>query len=230
MPANDLTTPTVAEVKFAGIIRSELLSITGVKKIAPCSRLTRLYSPGGPARSLFFLDAGLVKLVKPDTTGRELLLGFVRPGELFGEEAVLGQARTMYAEAMEESVAYEIPRGVFRNFCERKPRTWSLLTRLLLRRQSLFERKLELLFLQGVEQRIVRSLVELIPICGVQEAAGGAWSIRLSQRELASLVGATRETTSTTLNALARRGLIDLGRRRLVIASLDAIRSAVETE
>ncbi len=48
----------------------------------------------------------------------------------------------------------------------------------------------------------------------------------LSQSELASLIGATRETTSTTLNALARRGLIRLGRRLLIVNSADAVRSA----
>ena len=57
---------------------------------------------------------------------------------------------------------------------------------------------------------------------GLQE-----YSIPLSQSELASLIGATRETTSTTLNALARRGLVRLGRRLLVISSMDHVRNAV---
>jgi hypothetical protein len=43
---------------------------------------------------------------------------------------------------------------------------------------------------------------------------------------LASLIGATRETTSTTLNSLARRGLVRLGRRMLVVASVDHVRNA----
>jgi DNA-binding IclR family transcriptional regulator len=55
----------------------------------------------------------------------------------------------------------------------------------------------------------------------------GEYSLPLSQSELASLIGATRETTSTTLNALARRGLIKLGRRLLVVPSADNLRVAV---
>jgi CRP/FNR family transcriptional regulator len=52
------------------------------------------------------------------------------------------------------------------------------------------------------------------------------YSIPLSQSELASLIGATRETTSTTLNSLARRGLVRLGRRLLVVSSVDHLRNA----
>jgi CRP-like cAMP-binding protein len=50
--------------------------------------------------------------------------------------------------------------------------------------------------------------------------------IHISQNELASLVGATRETTSTTLNALARQGLIVLGHRLIMIPSLEMMREA----
>jgi len=52
-------------------------------------------------------------------------------------------------------------------------------------------------------------------------------SIPLSQGELASLIGATRETTSTTLNTLARRGVIRLGRRLIILPSLDAMSAVV---
>ena len=51
--------------------------------------------------------------------------------------------------------------------------------------------------------------------------------IHISQNELASLVGATRETTSTTLNALARQGLIVLGHRLVVIPSLELLHEAL---
>jgi hypothetical protein len=50
--------------------------------------------------------------------------------------------------------------------------------------------------------------------------------IHISQNELASLVGATRETTSTTLNGLSRPGLIVLGHRLVMIPSLENLREA----
>ena len=58
------------------------------------------------------------------------------------------------------------------------------------------------------------------------KANGAEYSIPLSQGELASLIGATRETTSTTLNALARKGVIRLGRRQLIVPSIDGVLEA----
>jgi CRP/FNR family transcriptional regulator len=56
---------------------------------------------------------------------------------------------------------------------------------------------------------------------------GDGCTIQLSQSEIANLIGATRETTSTTLNAMARRGIISLGRRIVNIPSLEALAAAL---
>ena len=76
-----------------------------------------------------------------------------------------------------------------------------------------------------MRSRLIFYLDELARI-GQPADAGGTSLIHISQNELASLVGATRETTSTTLNTLAREGLISLGHRLVVIPSLDALRNA----
>jgi len=83
------------------------------------------------------------------------------------------------------------------------------------------------LCLQDVEYRILYYLAELAGTVG-SRLNNQESSIPLSQGELASLIGATRETTSTTLNALARRSLIRLGRRQLIVISLDEVRSAAK--
>jgi CRP/FNR family transcriptional regulator len=94
----------------------------------------------------------------------------------------------------------------------------------LIRKDEL-ERKVEHLCLSDVKQRIVYYLQELARLNPVNEPAGNV--IHISQNELASLVGATRETTSTTLNALARQGLIVLGHRLVMIPSLQMLRESV---
>ena len=69
--------------------------------------------------------------------------------------------------------------------------------------------------------------LELAKTFGAKSNAS-EYSIPLSQGELASLIGATRETTSTTLNALARRGIIRLGRRQLIVPSVEGILAAAD--
>ena len=75
-----------------------------------------------------------------------------------------------------------------------------------------------------MKQRIVYYLNELARINPGADPSGSV--IHISQNELASLVGATRETTSTTLNSLARQGIIVLGHRLVMIPSLETMREA----
>ncbi|MBV9770706.1 MAG: Crp/Fnr family transcriptional regulator [Bryobacterales bacterium] len=96
---------------------------------------------------------------------------------------------------------------------------------MLTTRKRQLEKKIELLCLRDVEYRILYYVADLARMFGVR-ANGAEYSIPLSQGELASLVGATRETTSTTLNHLARKGVIRLGRRQLIVPSIDGVLEA----
>jgi len=104
---------------------------------------------------------------------------------------------------------------------------WRELSGLLTVRKRELEKKIELLCLHDVEYRILYYMAELAKTFGARSNAS-EYSIPLSQGELASLIGATRETTSTTLNALARRGIIRLGRRQLIVPSVEGILAAAD--
>jgi CRP/FNR family transcriptional regulator, cyclic AMP receptor protein len=211
---------------IAAIVRAELLHLDGVIKFAPNRRFTTLYSEGSPADSVLFLESGLVKLCKRGEEGKEIILQVVAPGELFGEQALgMEHTRATAAEVLQEGTIYVIPKEVFMRFCDGRPDMWRHVAQLLVQRKRELEKKIELLCMQDVEYRILHYMAELAGVFGAK-LDGHEYAIPLSQGELASLIGATRETTSTTLNLLARRGLIRLGRRQLVLASLDGVRTA----
>ncbi len=105
------------------------------------------------------------------------------------------------------------------------PELWREISGLLTSRKRQLEKKIELLCLRDVEYRILYYMADLARMFGAK-ANGAEYSIPLSQGELASLIGATRETTSTTLNALARKGVIRLGRRQLIVPSIDGVLEA----
>ena len=89
------------------------------------------------------------------------------------------------------------------------------------------ERKIEHLCQSDVRHRLIYYLVELARL---RPADTGGHVIHISQNELASLVGATRETTSTTLNGLSRQGLIVLGHRLVMIPCLEKLREAGDSQ
>lgn len=211
---------------IAAIVRAELLHQDGVIKFAPNRRFTTLYSEGSPADSVLFLDSGLVKICKRGEEGKEIILQVVASGELFGEQALgLENTRAAAAEVLQEGTIYVIPKDLFIRFCDGRMEMWRYVAQLLVQRKRELEKKIELLCMQDVEYRILHYMAELATSFG-QRLDSHEYAIPLSQGELASLIGATRETTSTTLNLLARKGLIRLGRRQLILASLEGVRSA----
>lgn len=207
-------------------MHEELLHREGVTKLVLSRRTAAVFNNGTPANNIYFLDSGLVKIEKTTESGKEILLGIVAPGEIFGEQALLGEgAFNVSAKVLEAGTAYAIPTDLFLRFCERRPEIWRLLVQHFLAKKNELERKIEHLCLSDVKQRIMFYLNELAALSVNADGAGSV--IHISQNELASLVGATRETTSTTLNALARQGLIVLGHRLVMIPSLDVMRDAV---
>jgi CRP-like cAMP-binding protein len=213
---------------LAGIVRSELINLDGVTRFSPNRRFATVYAEGGPADTLYFLESGLVKIYKRGPDNKEIILQVVGAGELFGEQALgTEQTRTISAEVLQEGLIYLIPRDLFLRSCEKRPDLWRELCGLLTLRKRELEKKIELLCLHDVEYRILYYMAELARTFGAKSNAA-EYSIPLSQGELASLIGATRETTSTTLNALARRGIIRLGRRQLIVPSVEGILTAAD--
>jgi CRP-like cAMP-binding protein len=217
-------------VSLTAALRSELINQEGVTKFSPNRRFATVFSEGSPAEALFFLESGLVKLYKRGADNKELILQIISSGELFGEQALTGESsRSVAAEILHEGVIYVIPRELFLRACERRPEFWRELSMFLTARNRQLEKKVELLCLRDVEYRILYYMAELAGTFGAK-SIGSEYSIPLSQGELASLIGATRETTSTTLNALARRGVIRLGRRQLIVPSIEGVRAAADQQ
>src|SRR6202050_1389777 len=211
---------------LAAVVRSDLIGQDGVTKFSPNRRFATVYSEGSPADMIFFIESGLVKTYKRGPDNKEIILQIVGSGEIFGEQSLgTESSRTMAAEVLQEGVIYVIPRDIFLRVCEKRPDLWREISGLRTVRKRQLEKKIELLCLRDVEYRILYYMADLAKTFGAK-SNGSEYSIPLSQGELASLIGATRETTSTTLNALARRGIIRLGRRQLIVPSIDGVLEA----
>jgi len=212
---------------LTSLIRSELLHVEGVRKLPPARRFTSLLTSETAPESVLFLDSGFVKVVRRGSDAKEVILSIIGPGEIFAEHALMHRfPRPFTAEILQEGVIYEIPREIFTFFCRQRPEVWQMLWEVALKRQLEAEQKTALLCLEDVEFRVLYYLGKLASQFAGPATDQEEYSLPLSQSELASLVGATRETTSTTLNALSRQGIVRLGRRLVTVRSLEALRNA----
>lgn len=211
---------------LAFAMRTMLLPQPEVSRVASIRRSTSLFSQGQAADSLYFVDDGLVKLTRTNDSGDRIILSICGPGELVGEE-VLAEDASSYqadAEALTTASLYQIPRATLVGTLRTNFEFAAALIDYLVHRKSALARKVELLCLHDVEYRILHYLAELSAL--VKPVINGeGYQLPITQAELAEMIGATRETTSTTLNQLERKGLVKLSRRLLTVPSPFALRS-----
>ncbi len=195
--------------------------LEGVVLRSRCRRGTLAYRAGDPADALFLLKSGKVKIGRADGDGKALILQILVPGDLFGEMALLGEThRPSSVEVLEEAAFWVIPRKSVLEWLQPRPEAWQILAGLLGRRLQAVEAAIERFRFWDVEQRVIHLLLELAQQHGEPVVDGIHLKLQISQKELAQLVGSTRETTSSILNRLGKRGVLRIKRRRLTISSM----------
>jgi CRP/FNR family transcriptional regulator, cyclic AMP receptor protein len=194
----------------------------------------RTYEPGDPIfgpsrdpRQVYVLEDGLVRIFRVTPAGAEFTLGYVRPGELFGEVSVLSdKPRETFAQAKVASKILSIPRTVFlATLRAHNPVLYSVTKRIAERVIALQSRAEDLIFLD-VRSRLVRLLVRLADEHGRRDDRGLAIGLPLTHDEIATLIGTSRQTVSLLLRELTDAGLVARRGRQLVLpkpAGLEAI-------
>lgn len=212
---------------LASAVRASLLSAPEVSRLASLRRSTSLFSQGQVADAIYFIEDGLVKLTRTNDRGGHIIVAICGPGHVIGEEALASDTDQYYTEAEVLSVSnlYRIPREILVHCVGTNPELSNALVSYLLHSKLNLAMKVELLCLHDVEYRILHYLAELSNLVKPLEDGEG-FQVPITQLELADLIGATRETTSTTLNQLERRGLVKLSRRLLTIPSPVTLRNA----
>ena len=212
---------------LASAVGNALLSTQDVSRLTSLRRSTALFSQGQAADAVYYIEDGLVKLTRTNEHGAHIILSICGPGHLVGEEALTNEPPVYYTEGevLSTSTIYRIPRETLIQTIVSNPELSNALVSYLLQRKLALATKVELLCLHDVEYRILHYLAELSALVKPQDDGEG-YQVPITQLELADLIGATRETTSTTLNQLERRGLVRLSRRLLTIPSPVTLRSA----
>lgn len=183
-----------------------------------------IYLPTDAAESVLVLAEGRVKVGSITDDGKQTILAFIEPGEVFGELAALdGEAREEFAEAAEKSTVILLPSELLRTLVEETPQLALGITRLIGLRRRRVERRLKSLLFRSNRQRLVSLLLELADQYGepatTEAGASGAirLKIKLSHQDLASVIGSTRETVTVVLGELQTEGQVEIGRRKILL-------------
>ncbi|TFG95398.1 MAG: Crp/Fnr family transcriptional regulator, partial [Myxococcales bacterium] len=184
-----------------------------------------IFAPRRTPEFVFFLEAGLVRVFRASSLGEEITFGFVRPGEVFGEVAVLGEkSRESFAEAARLSRVWRIPRDAFLAAMQAHPSLVLEITKQVHGRLRRVESRVVDLVFRDARTRIARILLELGEDFGTESTDWVSLEISVNQSDLATLVGATRQTVNEALGELKAEDLVTLERGRITLLRPDKLR------
>jgi CRP-like cAMP-binding protein len=185
-----------------------------------------LYLPGDKGDRIYLLKRGVVKISTLTDDGKEIILALLRPGEVFGEESVLEDApRDHMAEAYEDALICVITRQDFMGILRAHPEMAFKVTKLVGFRLRTLRNRVEGLLFKGAPARLAQTLLDLAQDHGVKDDDGVLLPLRLSQQDLANLIGVTRESVNLALADFRKRGLVETEGRSLRLRRPDDLRT-----
>ena len=183
-----------------------------------------VYLPADQADAVFLLAEGRIRLCSITPDGKQAILGFVEPGELFGELALFQTTNhEERAEAAIVSTVILLPGDLVRRCMEENPQLAIGVTKLIGFRRARIERRLRSLLFRSTRDRLIQLLLELAEQYGKKHASGIFVGISLTHQELASIIGATRESVTMILGDLKTDGLLQVARQKLIISDIERL-------
>jgi CRP/FNR family cyclic AMP-dependent transcriptional regulator len=164
--------------------------------------------------SLFMIQSGKVKVFIGDEDGREIILKILGPGDFFGEMSMIDkQPRSASVTTIEASTFLVLSHAAFERCVEQAPRIANMVMRVLAQRVREADRKIGTLALMDVYGRVASTLLEL----SVYSDGKLMVAEKLSQQDLANMVGASREMVNRILKDLSDRGFISIESKSITI-------------
>ncbi len=206
----------------------ELLTLASVERFKAQGVI---FNKGDPGDRLYAILSGQVGINTISRDGKEIFLNILDAGEVFGEIALLdGKERTAGAVAMLPTALMKIGRGEFLPFLERHPRLCIRLMAVLCERLRWTSDIIEDIIFLDIPRRLAKRLVTLVHSHGEAVEGGVKIQIKLSQEDLAHMVGATRESINKCVRSLQHSGTISYESGYMVIQDMGLLEELVGDE
>jgi len=188
-----------------------------------------IFQKDDPGHSLFIVARGSVRIYVPSTQGADLTLAVLGAGQFFGDLSLLdGRPRSASAAALADTSAVALERSDFVAVIRRRPEAAMSVLAVVARRLRETDEMASDLAFMDVGGRLAKKLLELAAEHGVQRRDGILLDMRVTQEELANMIGGTRESVNRNLSLFRRTGLVAKEGRRFVLRDATGLRRRCE--
>jgi CRP-like cAMP-binding protein len=210
---------------FGNLDESELLGLGACARRRTYRKGEYIFHQGDAGDAMFVLTEGSVKVIFASEEGDEMILATLRPPEIFGELALVdGGPRSASIKTLEPTTVLALSRAALLDLMSREPavtdvvlRTFGRLVRQLISQAS------DLVFMD-LHGRVAKLLLHLIENSGSPPREQISLDVKMTQSDLAAMVGGSRQSVNQILHQFERRGYLRLEGSRLIIKDLAALR------
>jgi CRP-like cAMP-binding protein len=190
-----------------------------------------IYFSGETAAHVYLVASGQVKLLQHTTSGQDVLLNILKPGDYFGSlTAVADELYSETALAHTAVCVLGIRTESFRTILGRNPSITLKILDITAKRLLETQETVRRLSTDSVERRIAANLLKLAYKVGEITGEGMLIQMPLSRDDLAQMTGTTTETTSRVISQFQKEGLVRSGRQWLAVVDISRLEKVAHTD
>ena len=210
---------------FRELTDSELNKITDISIVRDWKKHSHVFLQGDPLENVYFIFEGKIKVYKSDINGKEQIVAIMKKGEMFPHVGFFRKGDyPAFAEVLEPSTLIAVPISQFENVLIENPELCIKVFKVLGEKIIDLQNRLEEQILNNTYEQIIKLLVRLAQNHGKKLGDNTIWlEAEFTNKDLANMIGTTRETISRTLTRMKRDELIELDDEGNMILDLDKL-------
>lgn len=203
----------------------ELSKITDIAISRDWKKLSHVFLQGDPLENVYFIYDGKIKIYKSDISGKEQLVAILKKGEMFPHVGFFRKGDyPAYAEVLEHSTLIAIPISKFENVLIENPQLCIKVFKVLGEKIVDLQNRLEEQILNNTYEQIIKLLIRLGQKYGKKLNDGRILlKAEFTNKDLANMIGTTRETISRTLTKMKKEKLIEVDDKGDMFMDIDVL-------
>ena len=209
---------------FGKLSSNEIDTLISYARVTRYSIGREIFAKGSPGQSLMAVLSGSVKISSLSVGGKEVVFAIYNAGDIFGDMSVLdGGERSADATAMTDCELLVLSRRDIVPLLEKRADLCMILLKVLCHRLRQTSEQVEDVVFRHLESRVAKALLQLVERVGLRALNSPSVELHVSQRELGSMAGGSRESVNKILQNWHRQGLIDISKGSIMIRNVEAI-------
>ena len=203
---------------FSSLPESQLCVISEVKNLISHRKGQIVYYEGTKPLGIFCINAGVIKVYKTASNGKEQILYLAKEGDFLGYHALLGEeSYSNSATIIKDAKICFIPKEAFLSSMMKNPDFFRRITKQLSHELGIMEDKLTDASQKSIRERLAFLLLQLANTYGVDGGGHQQIDLILTREEIAGMVGTATESVIRLLSEFKKDGLIDLDGKKISI-------------